>query len=94
MHTILLPLWDFIRGILNRYCLWVPPLLLDPFDIFERWIRPHLPDQAQRFIKDRLDMVLDYGLWIFLALFGWAAFLTYREVHQKANTDLRISVHS
>ena len=77
-------LCDFAYGILKRFYYWVVPLLLDPFDIYERWVARRLSDEAQRFVEEHLDMAFDYGLYAFLACLGVAAFMTYREVHREA----------
>ena len=37
----------FIWGILKRAYCWAPAILLDPFDIYNRFIRPNLPEGRQ-----------------------------------------------
>jgi len=65
----------FFWGVLRRFYWWVPAILLDPFDFYERYLRPH-------FGWD-IDMPSE---WFPVVLAGgmiWAAFLTYHELRSK-----------
>jgi len=60
---------------MRRFYYWAPAILLDPFDFYDRYLRPHV---------DRdIDMPSE---WFPVALGGgmiWAAFLTYHELRSK-----------
>ena len=78
-----LSLRDFAGGVLRRWFLWVPTLLLDPFDFYERYLRAMLPPQYQ------VDLTLP--VWAFpLVLCGGlvlASFATFHELHARVGLD-------
>lgn len=69
----------FGAGILHRFWLWMPALIFDPFDLYDRIIKPQLPE------KWRVDIPFpsDFAFYALIALLLWAAILTYHEVRVK-----------
>lgn len=66
----------FSWGVLKRFYLWMPPLLLDPFELYEEFVAPHAPDWAPERIA-----VADEWTWIPMGLLVfWAAAMTYHEL--------------
>lgn len=72
-------LGSFVLGIIKRAYYWVPPMFLDPFDLYKLYIRPMLPSGA----PENIVMPSELALWLFLALLLWAGFITYRELYVK-----------
>jgi hypothetical protein len=67
----------FFWGVLRRFYYWAPAIFLDPFDFYERYLRPH--------VHRDIDMPSE---WFPVALGGgmiWAAFLTYHELRSKVS---------
>jgi len=65
----------FFWGVLRRFYWWAPAILLDPFDFYEHYLRPH--------VGRDIDMPSE---WFPVVLAGgmiWAAFLTYHELRSK-----------
>ena len=71
-------LYLFFWGIFKRFYYWIPALLLDPFDIYEPYIKSALPGKWQ------IDIVIPnpWAISAFLVLFLWAAILTYHELRR------------
>ena len=70
----------FVWGIIKRYYYWLPFVLLDIFDLWERYIQPCL---SYLFGKD-IGMP---PTWIFIVIpVVWAGILTYHEL-RKAKVD-------
>lgn len=60
---------------MRRFYWWAPAILLDPFDFYERYLRPH--------VGRDIDMPSE---WFPVVLAGgiiWAGFLTYHELWSK-----------
>jgi len=65
----------FFWGVLRRFYWWAPAIFLDPFDFYERYLRPH--------VHRHIDMPSE---WFPVAVGGgmaWAALLTYHELRSK-----------
>lgn len=80
MRQLIHSLGLFIRGILRRAYYWGFALLLDPFDIYNRFIKLYLPEKWQA------DMNLPNEWWGFgalIVLLFWSAVLTYHELRQE-----------
>jgi len=77
-----------LSGIIRRWFLWAPALLLDPFDLYDKYLKSKLPKQYQ---YDYDGFMTEYGLYIIIALIALAAFFTFQEVRQRADsiTDLK-----
>ncbi len=76
---------EFLWGILRRFWLWIPAFVLDPYDIWDRIVKPMLPPEVQ------FDLPWSPG-WapiVLLALIGWAAFLTYFELRKRMPAQRR-----
>jgi hypothetical protein len=73
----------FAKGILKRFYYWVPPIFLDPFDLYEHYIQHWLPAGA----PERLAIPTWVGLLAFALLFGWAALRTFHELRLKVAYD-------
>lgn len=72
----------FFWGVLRRFYYWAPAILLDPFEFYERYLRPH--------VGRDIDMPSE---WFPVALGGgmtWAALLTYHELRSKAGRSIVI----
>lgn len=70
----------FAWGILKRFYLWAPSALLDPFDIYNKYIRPFMLQGRQ----GRLDMPSEAFPWVLMGGLLWAGFMTYRELYVEA----------
>ncbi len=66
-------------GILKRFYYWVPALLLDPFDLYERYIYNWLPSDA----PERIIIPVWASLLALILLVGWAALRTFHELRLK-----------
>jgi len=75
----------FVLGILRRFWVWVPALLLDPYDLWARVIKPMLPTEH----SFDLPWSVDWAPFILALLIFWAAFLTYREIWRQAVREPR-----
>ena len=75
----------FGTGILRRFYYWVPALLLDPFDLYERYVRNWLPSGA----PDRIVIPMWAGLLVLILLIGWAALMTFHELRLKFIREIR-----
>lgn len=71
-------LYLFFWGILKRSYYWIPALLLDPFDIYERY-KSALPSEWQI----NIAVPNPWAISAFLVLFLWAAILTYHELRRE-----------
>ncbi len=65
----------FLWGVLRRFYLWAPAILLHPFDLYNRYIRLLLPEGR------RAEWSLPATLFPYVLAVGllWAAVLTYHE---------------
>ena len=66
----------FASGILRQFWVWAPAFLLDPYDLWNRLVKPIIP-QDQQF---DLPWSPDWAPYVLVALIGWAALLTYHEL--------------
>jgi hypothetical protein len=66
----------FIWGVLRRFYWWAPAIFLDPFDFYERYLRPRL-DQDIDMPSEWFPVALGCGI-------AWAAVLTYHDLRSKA----------
>lgn len=71
-----------IIGTFKRAYFWVPPILLDPFDLYRQFIKSELP------VNWQVDIIMpsDFGFALFVFMVVVAAFLTYHEERKKATT--------
>lgn len=77
----------FLWGVIKRFYYWMPFILLDTFDLWERYLKP--------FFNGRFggDVELPPETIVIITAFGlaWAAFLTYhdlRKQHSALETQL------
>lgn len=70
---------DFSVGILKRFYVWLPAVVLDPFDLYDRYVKPSLPD-AYRLDFTPPPSVFFFVLMVLLAL---AAILTYHDLNRR-----------
>lgn len=76
---------------LRRAYFWAPPLLLDPFDLYDRIIKPALPE----IVRVDISFPSGWGLIAFIGLLIWTALWTYYEAYSytdkvKARKDLAV----
>lgn len=76
---------DFGKGVLSRWYLWVFALVLDPFDIYNRF----KPDDWPRY-----GVSLEAFLLVSAALVLWASFLTYHELRLKTRPRIKLEIVS
>lgn len=69
----------FFLGVLRRFYIWLPPVLLDPFDVNKKVVQPMLPDN----LRFELPWSPDWAPFVLFGLLIWAAVLTYHEVREK-----------
>jgi hypothetical protein len=65
----------FFGGVLRRFYYWAPAIFLDPFDFYERYLRPHV-DRDIDIPAEWFPVVLGGGMIL-------AAFRTYHELRGK-----------
>lgn len=63
-------------GILSRYYIWVPALLTNPFDFFDKGIKPFLPPD----LRWNLDLPPDYFPTTLWFLIGLSVIQTYHNL--------------
>jgi len=87
MRELLLSIKDLVKGILRRFLLWVPFLLLDSSDYWERYLHPWLLQ-----ITGKNFMIPDGALLALMILgVAWAGILTFHELHErKAALDKKL----
>lgn len=76
----------FLWGILKRFYLWLPAILLDPFDLYNKYIKLRLPPEWQEDIEmpsEAFPYVLAGGLI-------WASVMTYHELRTSRGRDPKI----
>lgn len=73
---VLQSLGEFLRGIGRRFWLWAPALLLDPFDLYDRIIKPALPEEW----RVTIPFPSEPALYVLVGLVVCAAVLTYHEL--------------
>ena len=79
MRQLIHSLGLFIGGILRRAYYWGFALLLDPFDIYNRFIKPSLPEKWQA----DMNLPNEWGFGALIGLLIWSAVLTYHELRQE-----------
>lgn len=62
-------------GILKRFLLWAPALILNPFDVNKKLVQPVLPDAW----KFDLPWSPDWAVVVLICLIFWAAICTFNE---------------
>ena len=77
MADFLQSLGSFLWGIIKRSYYWLPAFLLDPFDIYNKFLRPFLFAES----KGEANIPVGWFPYVLSGLILWAAFLTYHEVH-------------
>ena len=65
----------FLVGLLKRAYYWVPPIFLDPFDVYNRYLK-HV------FHTGDIEMPSKWGLIAFVIMIFWAAIMTYHELRK------------
>ena len=70
---------DFVAGIIKRFYFWLPAVLLDPFDVYDRYLKPSVPN-AYRF--DFSPPVAVF-LGALVGLLGLAAIFTYHDLNSR-----------
>ena len=65
-----------VRGVIKRFYLWAPVVVLDPFDLYDKLIKPLLPEGW----KFDLPWSPDWAPLVLIALIVWAALLTFHEL--------------
>lgn len=75
----------FLKGVLRRWYFWAFAILLDPFEIHNRFLKHSLPFEWQRDI----ELPSQLGLLLLIVLLLWAGACTYHElrVQAKRRTD-------
>lgn len=73
---------EFLYGILRRFWVWAPALVLNPYDLWRQLIKPMLPEKYQV----DLPWSVDWAPWVLVALIAWAAILTYHELNQRTQS--------
>lgn len=73
----------FAWGILRRFYLWAFAFLLDPFDLYDRMIKPFLPSAYQV----DLEMPSKLFPWFLGGGITWAGVMTYHELRRQAEKD-------
>lgn len=72
---------------MHRWLFWAPAILLDPFDLYDNYIKKWLPEDS------RLDIVSTIsGSWFgptaLIILLFWASFLTFNEMRRKSENRI------
>ena len=62
-------------GIIKRFYLWAPAVVLDPFDLYEKLVKPVLPEG----LRFDLPWSPDWAPLVLIGLIAWAALLTFHE---------------
>lgn len=70
---------SLVLGVLRRFWYWVPPLLLDPFEVYNKFIQPNAPN-AWGWMK--VDLPSGWALFALVVLIFWAAILTHHETRK------------
>jgi len=65
----------FLGGIIKRFYLWTPIVVLDPFDLNQKLVQPMLPEAW----KFQLPWSPDWAPVVLIGLIFWAAVLTFHE---------------
>lgn len=65
----------FILGVVKRFYLWLPAIVLDPFDLNDKVVQPMMPES----LKFSIPWSPDWSGAVLLVLIGWAAIWTYHE---------------
>lgn len=85
-------LWDsakhFAYGLLRRWYFWAFALLLDPLEIWNKFVSPRLPSGAPEWLE-KLEMPSGIGLIALVVLLFWAAACTYHEERKGRAKDIR-----
>ncbi|MDZ4735550.1 MAG: hypothetical protein SGJ07_04300 [Rhodospirillaceae bacterium] len=76
----------FLWGITKRFYFWLPALLLDPFDLYNKYIRAKLPSRLQ--VEGELPS--EYFPWVLGVGLGWAGIITYYELAKKVGRDPKV----
>lgn len=84
MGDLATSVWQFLGGILRRSLWLLPAFLLDPFDLYERYLYPELGWE--------LTMPDWYFLAALAALLSWAAMLTFHEQRVKTLHAIRFDI--
>src|SRR5208283_4419986 len=74
----------FFKGLLKRAYFWIPPIFLDPFDLYRVYIRPLLPREYQR------DIIIpsEWALIAFMLMILFASIMTYHELRKSRLNEL------
>jgi|SRR3972149_11281640 len=75
----------FLGGILKRFYYWIPPIFLDLFDLYNRYIKKLLPANYQQDI----NMPYSLGLLIFILMILWAGLMTFHELHKISEKEIK-----
>jgi hypothetical protein len=75
----------FLLGILKRFYFWLPSILLDPLDYYERYIGPRLPEQY----RGGVTVLSDYFFPVLGITVLWAGFRTYHELRERTEEQIR-----
>ena len=70
----------FLGGILRRFWVWSPAILLDPYDLWDKLVKPMLPGSGFS-----LPWSPDWAPLVLIGLIFWAAFLTFHELRTRAD---------
>ncbi len=74
----------FLWGIIKRVWILIPAFLLDPFDVYNRYINPNLPEQWRS--GNAVDMPSEWFPFVLFSLLMYAALLTYHELRKDHQT--------
>jgi hypothetical protein len=70
---------EFLWGVLKRFYIWLPTVLLDPFDLYERYLKQYLPKEYQFDFKLPTPLFLS----VLAICLTAAGILTYHELRTK-----------
>ena len=74
----------FVLGIFKRVYVWIYILFFDPLDLYTKYITPHVSEKHKGYI----DMLQNYGLYIFILLVFVAAMKTFHELRVNSKKEI------
>jgi hypothetical protein len=74
---------EFLSGVLKRFYIWLPSILLDPFDLYDRYLKRYLPERYQF----NLDLPTPVFFPVLAVCLTSAAILTYHELRIKVLSE-------
>ena len=71
--------FTLLVGIVKRFWIWAPSILLDPFDLYNKHFRHLLPEEYGQ----ELNMPSEWFPFVLGVLIFWSAGLAYHEVRKR-----------